>query len=223
MKLSNFGLSDLEIKFREDPDLNVLQYASNADLHTLVKYLTRDKNGTLRPSQQLLNQPRFKAAGDKLNQVWDLIAAELQLYGGNTVSNLLRRRTGVTYREIVMDVCVSQNIKVKASDSIFDLESQLIEGLIGKLWDKLTPEQRKDFFDTITSNITNKDQALADRIIQAIKMNPTLIFATAALIATPFSGALLLASIGGPAYDVTVPSVVHIAYIRRTLTEVNRY
>lgn len=222
MKLSNFGLSDMEIKFREDPDLNVLQHASNADLQTLVKYLTRDKTGAIRKSQQLLDQPRFKAAGDKLNQVWDLIAAELQLYGGNTVTNLFRR-TGVTYREILLDVCDSQSIKIKPSESIFDLESQLIERLIGKLWEKLSPEQRKEFFETIASNIANKDQSLADRIIQAININPIILYTTAAFIAGPSGWAILLQSIAGPAYEVTTPSVVHIAYIRRTLTEVNRY
>ncbi|HED1572153.1 TPA: DUF3944 domain-containing protein [Morganella morganii] len=89
--------------YRNDKDLELLRYADNEMLSILVKYLTIDKDGTTRFTETLTGDKQFKAAQGNYQQVWQLIAGELQHFGGDTLVNLFRR-SGVKYREILIDV-----------------------------------------------------------------------------------------------------------------------
>ena len=50
----------MAIKYREDPDLSFLSSCDNDDLAILAQYLTTDKDGKTRFSEELLNDPLFK-------------------------------------------------------------------------------------------------------------------------------------------------------------------
>lgn len=82
--------SDLQ-KYRPDPDLDFLQRCDQADLDIVVTYLTKTKNGDIRVAETLTQEPRYKEFQPDHAKYWDLVAAELQHFGGNTFANLGRR------------------------------------------------------------------------------------------------------------------------------------
>jgi len=99
----------LQAAYREDPDLEFLRYCDNDDLDVLHKYLTQDEDGYERLTEWLTYNERYKKYYPDHQKYWDLIAEELQLYGGNTVMNLARGK-GIPYREILMDVCDKMDV-----------------------------------------------------------------------------------------------------------------
>ncbi|WP_392344719.1 DUF3944 domain-containing protein [Pseudoalteromonas prydzensis] len=102
-------------KYREDKDLAFLQYADAEMLEVLVKHLMFDKDGEKRNTESLSGDKAFIDAKGDYRKAWQSVAAELQHYGGDTLVNLVRR-TGVTYREILVDVC--KRIKAKVSPKL---------------------------------------------------------------------------------------------------------
>src|SRR6266480_2780872 len=94
------------MKYRKDSDLEFFKDCSASDLDPLVLILTRDKEGMPRWTEQLTSHPRFQQCTPNHKKYWELIAAELQCFGANTVvTHVLRGGQGVLYREILMDVC----------------------------------------------------------------------------------------------------------------------
>jgi len=92
------------IKYRNDPDLAFLQFCDNEDLEILVKYLTEDKDGDSRLTEDLTLEEKFQNCHENYKQVWDLIAGELQLFGADTFVTLFRGGKGVLYKKILMYV-----------------------------------------------------------------------------------------------------------------------
>jgi uncharacterized protein YaaW (UPF0174 family) len=137
----------MALKFREDEDLFVLALSRHEDLERLARVLTHDESdGAKRHTQELLGDPSYQAAvqnGD-LRPAWKAIAAELQAYGGDSIANtwrsITRNHTGVTYREIVTDICDHLKLQIKRADDIKNLEDQLLVGLILSQKDKFKSE-----------------------------------------------------------------------------------
>nr|WP_314521739.1 DUF3944 domain-containing protein [uncultured Lelliottia sp.] len=75
-------------KFRADKDLELLRYSDNEMLEVLVKYLTTDKDGSTRYTESLTGEKAFQDVGKDYRQAWQLIGAELQHFGGDTLVNL---------------------------------------------------------------------------------------------------------------------------------------
>ncbi|MBL8474287.1 MAG: DUF3944 domain-containing protein [Rhodocyclaceae bacterium] len=244
------------IKYLEDPDLQFLVHAKNDDLKVLVGYLTKDKDGGTRWAQELLGEKRFKAAGANFVEVWDLIAAELQLFGGNSIVNTWRGN-GVPYHELLCDVCSQLGGNVDNSMSAYEIENLVLAKLMEKTWEDMSPEQRKRFCETIWLPDGGKHGPNLYEIIKIIKTSMFTSFlisgVVAGSLATELLGgrlaavfaefaalhlrALSLASsagilgtvpgvvyvVAGPAYRITLPCVVQIAYMRRAMMNDDRY
>jgi uncharacterized protein YaaW (UPF0174 family) len=244
----------MEIKFRKDPDLQFLVHAKKEDLQTLVDYLTKDKDGEKRYAQELLDEKRFIAAKGDLVKVWDLIAAELQLFGGDAIVNKIRGK-GVPYKEILGDVCDQLRVKIGKSQSVYEIENRILEKLFEKFWNELTPERRKELKSMLGVSSDLEGDALLEQIRQFISKDVVISYRVSLLLANSFAFALLgrglgmlvnfgltrylvvwaapigiaiaaifsVLSISGPAYRVTIPCVIQIAYMRRALAQTDRY
>ena len=242
------------IKYRDDTDLQFLAYAKNDDLAILVGYLSRDKDGDTRWAQELLKEPRLQSAGANLVQVWDLIAGELQLFGGDTAVNLFRGH-GVPYKEILCDVCDFLGVKVNKADSAYEIENAALSKLLEKSWEHLTPEHKSQMASALGMGAFTAGKAALDEIFEALKHNPLVSFQLSMLLANGLAvsmlgrGLTVAANLGfgrmlgifagpigwlislllsvplltGPAYRVTVPCVVQVAYMRRALAQADRY
>ncbi|MDD2720911.1 MAG: DUF3944 domain-containing protein [Gallionella sp.] len=242
------------IKFREDPDLQFLAHAKNEDLQILVDYLTKDKDGEKRFAQELLDEKRFIAPKYSLSEVWDLIAAELQLFGGDAIANQVRGH-GVLYKEILCDACDHLSVKYDKTQSAYEIESSVMEDMMEKFWKDLTLQRRAEIKDTLGISSELNGDALLKEILRMIRSEASISYRAAGLLANSFAFALLgrglgnlvgfgvsrylgalagpigiaaaalltLFSFSGPAYRVTIPCVIQIAYMRRVMAQTDRY
>lgn len=176
-----------------------------------------------------------------------LIIKEIQSFGGNSLVNLIRSGKGVSYDEIVRDVASKVGAKVTRTASCEDMENAIIAKIIEKAWDKMSPEDRKEMTEfmhipakgpatlaavlaaaelggfatfQLAASVAN---ALAKQIIGrglAFGANTGLMQGLGVLVG-PVGWAVtalwLAADLAGPAYRVTVPCVIQIAYLRQTI------
>ena len=236
-------------KYREDRDLEVLKYADNEMLKFLVTYLTKDENGSVRLTEELLDNENFKKSNGDFKQVWKEIAAELQYFGGDTFANLFRG-SGVLYREILIDVCKKIKVEFNDSQKTIDIEQNLLSKLFEKAWSEMSQQEKDDIKNKLGIDSTLTGGALLAFILASISSGIisreiSLLLARAVaqvLIGTSVStaaeigatrllgmftgpigwaivGLLTIPAISGPAFRVTLPCVIQISAIRQQMVE----
>lgn len=134
------------IKYRQDDDLAFLQYCTEDDLKVLARYSTHDKDELQRTTSELLEDMEFKShAGkpDQYQRCWQLIAGEIQHFGGDTFVNVFRGG-GVLYKEILSDVCDKLTVKIDKKSSAYEIENKLLEKIIYDSWEKMNSEQQEE-------------------------------------------------------------------------------
>ena len=80
--------------YLEDDDLAFLPECSEAHLEAFTRILTHGENGKPRLSSTLLRNETFLAMEghpERYRRNWQLIAGELQHFGGDSIANTLRR------------------------------------------------------------------------------------------------------------------------------------
>ncbi len=143
------------LSYRDDPGLAYLQFCSHADLRNLADILMTDK-GSRRTTEQLSDEPTFFASRDDLTKVWQIIAAELQRFGADTViSALFRGGKGVLYREILTDVCRHLKIEIRDGEEFSTIESRVLLKVLEKSLEKMTEEERAEFVKSAAGMFAN--------------------------------------------------------------------
>ena len=99
------GQNNAQRAYIPDPDLEFLKHVPNEDIDTLVNYLIKDKDGTLRMTELLTVSDDYKLHAPDHHQYLKEIAAELQCFGANSIATLFRGGKGVIYKKILCDVC----------------------------------------------------------------------------------------------------------------------
>lgn len=134
------------MRYKKDEDLEFLKNVKSEDLNKLVKILTDSK------TEELTKRDIYKAFDFEHNIYWQEIAAELQYFGGNTVSNIIRQE-GVLYAEILRDVCSHLEVKYDTSLSIIALEEIFLS------------EERKTGFKQFKQNAASWENMLFGLIL----------------------------------------------------------
>lgn len=232
-------------KYRQDSDLEFLQYADNEMLQILANYIIYDKDGKKRITEDLSTNEKFiiaKHEGD-YRLAWKEISAELQLFGGDSFVNLFRR-TGVLYKEVLLDACAKMNIKdVRKSMSTEDIEQKMILSVLEKAWKDMPLEERKNLgeefhfdiqsFSDVQKYAQNRESyykiAMLVSLSMASRFAPSLmaglglvggVGATRVIgfLAGPIGVALIsilsMPLISGAAYRVTIPCCIQVAAMR---------
>jgi uncharacterized protein YaaW (UPF0174 family) len=230
-----------------DNNLIFLHNADSADLKVLVDYITKQKDGETRWTEGLTITENYKTYyPNQLQFMAEDIAKELQLFGGNTFMNLLRGE-GVSYRELLTDVCDKMDVNYNPDASIEMIEYNLLQKILIDSLDNMDVEDLKKMIEEM--NLPNQGfgkQAMIGALQIAIKRGGFNSYRIAVIVANAISKALLgrgltLAAnatltkwlsifagpigwsvtaiwtaidIAGPAYRVTIPSVIQIAYMR---------
>lgn len=223
-----------EAKFREDPDLAFLQYCDFQDLRLLSSTLISDSEGTEQWTGALKhtlvkNMGIYPTEEELYKNSWKAIAAEIQLFGGDTVVNFVRRK-GVVYREIIEDVAGKTGVDFhKASTDITHLEDKLLRTLFGRV----TQLNELDFINkTLKENGYLGLTSIKESPLKTIKnsigggtasgaasgLMAGLNIAKNFIKANPFIAAATLPltakDITAPAYRVTIPACCIIAMMR---------
>jgi uncharacterized protein YaaW (UPF0174 family) len=169
-------------KYREDKDLAFLQYADTELLEVLVKHLMFDKDGKKRNTESLSGNKAFIDAKGDYRKAWQSVAAELQHYGGDTLVNLVRR-TGVTYREILVDVCKRIKVKTNFNAATIEIEKAMFAKLIETSWDDMTDEQKSELTKALKVDPKLAGPAAMTAIITAIKLGGFASYQVALIVA----------------------------------------
>lgn len=196
----------LDLEYRKDPDLDFLEFVPGYELADLVKILTTNGANDKYSFQELDDDLRFKSSKDP-HSCWNLIAAELQTFGGDTRANFLRRMfkdgSGITYAELLDDALDvigfksdAKNLKKKEEDFFkgcytrmnntppVDFSGKAIKTLANEVW-----KNWKQFWKKCPVSIKNKIPLIGDNIIS------------------------------GPKYQITIPSILYVVGLRKEKNE----
>ncbi|MBH2760614.1 DUF3944 domain-containing protein [Serratia ureilytica] len=234
--------------YRNDPDLNLLGQCSNEELQLLVSILTTDpRDGDTRWTENLTGTSEYRVLAPQHRLYWQLIAAELQRYGANTLMSLARLGQGVVYREILEDVCDKLDVNYNPKSTTETIELSLLMKVLEKSLDQMTPENLAAFSRTMQLELTNPTPQLIIMAVQAairtsslaaleiatvmsasvitslggIATWGTVVVASRALsviagpVAMVLSSAWMISDITGPAYRVTIPACIIVAWLRQ--------
>jgi len=186
--------------YREDKDLEFLQFCNNEDLEVLVHNLIYNQDGELRMTEKLTRKPMHRKYQSDYRKYWKNIAEELQHYGANSLVSFFRSDKGVCYRELLSDVCARLGVWVhqdKRIDPIEVIEAKLCFKLLKNSLDKMTPHQFEELLDRLnldTANLT-KENLISTLRKSGLLLGSSLVLAFGGLLA----GALTTKVIGGGA------------------------
>lgn len=231
-----------------DDDLKFLAKCHNDDLKVLTDYLTTDKDGKERITEGLTSTEAYKICyPDKLNDIWDDVAHELQLFGGNTLLNIFRGH-GVPYREILIDVCKKMKVNFNKDAKIEFIEDSLLRKCLEDSIENMSAEDLQQLVQTMNIKTANySKEAMIVALQVAIRTGGFTPYKIAVVVANAVCRALLgrglaiatnaaltrymaifagpigllltviltAIDIAGPAYRVTIPCCIQIAYMRR--------
>lgn len=222
-----------------DKDLLVLEDCTNEQLKSLVDILAFDKDGKPRITESLTNTKTFKECYPlNLKPLIPAIINEIQLFGGNTIANLFRGH-GVYYREILEDVCDRLKVNYNKKLSTELLENELLRKVAVTVVEKMSEEDIKAFdekldktrlMDAVLNDAGGSVMAIAALVVsqfsrqlgpQVLKLFGVALGARISSLAVPVLNAFALLwtvyDIASPAYRVTVPFTLTIAFIRRQM------
>ena len=180
--------------YRKDVDLEFFSKISSSDLEPLVQLLTHDpKDGSVRLTEELTYNEMYKRFAPDHSKYWDLVAGELQCFGGNTLATIFRGGKGVLYKEILIDVCKNQKVNFNKKSGIREIENQFLGKILEKSWDKMSEREKKIF-------------------LRRCKISPVY-FILGITRVLSFDGIII--QLTSPAYRVTIPACALVAVLRK--------
>ena len=233
--------------YRKDKDLAFLKDCTNDDLEILVAILTKDKDGDTRWTEELTANERYKSQNPDHRQYWDLIAAELQCFGANSLATMLRGGEGVLYKEVLTEACNKIKVNYNSDASVEVIEMNLLMKILTDSMENMTPEQLKEIVKDLELKTTDFSKQAVIAALQAgvrfsgfAAYQVSLIVANAVAKAVVGRGLSLAANVGltriigvvagpigwvltalwtvfdisGPAFRVTMPCIVQVAFLR---------
>lgn len=130
-----------------DHDLEFLKSCSSEDLAPLIDILIKDKDGDYRYTEGLTKSPLYQQNAPNHAAYWDLIAEEIQRFGANTIATLFRSGKGVSYREVLLDVCKKAKVKHTENAPAEAIEQALLLMVLTDSLERMSPEDLKDVID----------------------------------------------------------------------------
>ncbi|HBD3961891.1 TPA: acidic protein MsyB [Escherichia coli] len=233
----------MNVNYLNDSDLDFLQHCSEEQLANFARLLTHNEKGKTRLSSVLMRNELFKSMEghpERHRRNWQLIAGELQHFGGDSIANKLRGH-GTLYRAILLDVSKRLKLKADKEMSTFEIEQQLLEQFLRNTWKKMDEEHKQEFLHAVDARVNEleellpllmKDKLLAKGVSHLLSSQLTRILRTHAAMSVLGHGLLRGAGLGGPvgaalngvkavsgsAYRVTIPAVLQIACLRRMVS-----
>jgi len=238
--------------YREDYELkNILENSSDEDIIILIDIITDSGNGRVSLSEEikeaLLNVKQNSPISSIDNFTKKLISKEIQHFGGNSLASLFRGGKGVLYKEIVCDVASHTGSNYNEKQDTAQIESAILLKIVEKSLEKMTEEERKQFFDQFGIKYDGITPVAMMALLGVIRGSGFAFYKMATIVAqatakallgrgltfaatgsmlrgiTAFAGPVGWAITGvwtafdlaSPAYRVTVPCVIQLAYMRQ--------
>jgi len=181
----------------------LLSICNDEHLAPLVKYIMG------RPTNSLDVNEDYRRYSPKHTKYYKAIGDEIRLFGGNSLVNL-RRGEGPAYTESVDDVCKRLDIPFTKGKTV-ENEATLLKRYIPKSLNGLSRNEQEVVVST-ACDAAGKD------VGWGVKKNVLTGLAGragAAVLGPLGLGAAAVQSVADPAFEVTAPCVLHIAYLRK--------
>lgn len=120
-------------------DLAVFDEFSNDELEVLVELIIN--KGSL--TETLSMDDTYKACHPDHICYVEQIKKELTEFGGNTIMNIVRGE-GVTYRQMLMDVCKKTKTPFNEKAPLERIENALLEKVLEDSWDKMSDVEKEE-------------------------------------------------------------------------------
>ena len=223
-----------------DSDLLFLQECSNDKLQTLADFLVFDKDGKKRMAESLSGTKLYAYNyPNNMKVLVPCIVEEFRRFGSNSILNIFKEPK--SYRQILGDVCKQLKVPYNSGMPVTLIEQQMLQTLVFLTVEKMTDE---DISVLLENKVTKSElfkggdllvvgSPLFIRIATAliIQIATKMGIKSAVSFIAPFVGgrifAILAGPIGfvlsgifaafdlaGPAYRVTIPFTVYVAYYR---------
>ena len=230
-------MSEIDIQ-GDDALVQLLLNADKGDIDLLIDYVTNTGKFGFSMSDNVkavLQDAKRQDIPDE--ETLRLLVRELQHFGGNTFVNLFRRN-GVSYSEIVDDVASHLKMKVPAAASIEEKEALIIDCVFTSSWKKMSDDERgqilrdmgispsvsMDKLSRMDMPVWQRAALVANGLAKttAGKALPLIAGLGIGRVLGVLTGPVGLAitglytayDISNPAFRVTLPCVVQIAWIR---------
>ncbi|BFO33082.1 hypothetical protein AB9C65_22575 [Klebsiella pasteurii] len=224
-------MSEIDIQ-GDDALVQLLLNADKGDIDLLIDYVTNTGKFGFSMSDSVkavLQDAKRQEIPD--DETLRLLVRELQHFGGNTFVNLFRRN-GVSYSEIVADVASHLKMKVPADASVEEIEALIIDCVFTSSWKKMSDDERRQILRgmgisasvSLDIPVWQKAALVANGLAQttAGKVLPLIAGLSIGRVLGVLTGPVGLAitglytayDISNPAFRVTLPCVVQIAWIR---------
>ncbi|HGV3453282.1 TPA: hypothetical protein ACNGYZ_005527, partial [Raoultella planticola] len=224
-------MSEIDIQ-GDEALVQLLLNADKGDIDLLIDYVTNTGKFGFSMSDSVkavLQDAKRQDIPDE--ETLRLLVRELQHFGGNTFVNLFRRN-GVSYSEIVDDVASHLKMKVQAAASVEEKEALIIDCVFTSSWKKMSDDERRQILRgmgisasvSLDIPVWQKAALVANGLAQttAGKVLPLIAGLGIGRVLGVLTGPVGLAitglytayDISNPAFRVTLPCVVQIAWIR---------
>ena len=224
-------MSEIDIQ-GDEALIQLLLNADKGDIDLLIDYVTNTGKFGFSMSdsvKSVLQDAKRQDIPDE--ETLRLLVRELQHFGGNTFVNLFRRN-GVSYSEIVDDVASHLKMKVQAAASVEEKEALIIDCVFTSSWKKMSDDERRQILRgmgisasvSLDIPVWQKAALVANGLAQttAGKVLPLIAGLGIGRVLGVLTGPVGLAitglytayDISNPAFRVTLPCVVQIAWIR---------
>ncbi|MDV1444084.1 hypothetical protein RZQ47_20525 [Klebsiella variicola subsp. variicola] len=224
-------MSEIDIQ-GDDALVQLLLNADKGDIDLLIDYVTNTGKLGFSMSDSVktvLQDAKRQDIPDE--ETLRLLVRELQHFGGNTFVNLFRRN-GVSYSEIVADVASHLKMKAPAAASVEEKEALIIDCVFTSSWKKMSDDERSQILRDMGINgsasmdipVWQRAALVANSLAQttAGKVLPLIAGLGIGRVLGVLTGPVGLAitglytayDISNPAFRVTLPCVVQIAWIR---------
>ncbi len=209
-------MADVFSKIKSGSLYDLLVVCSAEDLDPLVAYIIGKLLNSLESSET------YKAHSPDHTKYTKLIADEIRLYGGNSLRNRVRRGEGPDYDQILFDVCQKIGIPaIERKEDVIDNEYKLLKSCLPYRWEGLKSseiesavEKARQKYSKKFGLITTTGVGTAFGIARGVLVAETTLLGAISTIAAPVGAALIVKGFTDPAFDVTIPCVIHIAYLR---------
>ena len=192
--------------YRHDPDLEFLSKVKSSDLNFLVRVLTEGKDGDVRLTEELTTHDRYKESNPDHHAYWDLVAAEIQCFGANTLATLFRGGEGVLYKEVLTDVCDKMKVNYNRDSSVETIELYLLMKVLADSMKEMSPEELEAVCEDLGLSPKRYTlEAVTIALQTAIRQGGFLPYKIAVIVANAVWGAL---------FGVGLPLVANAALTR---------
>ncbi|SOB95652.1 hypothetical protein [Thalassospira xiamenensis] len=205
---------------------NNIRNITNGDLYTLLALCTAEDLNPLaetilkRSTNSLSSNKHYKIFNPDHTKYHKVIGDEIRQFGGKSIRNLFRESEKPPYDKIVVDVCKKLRVPFKLGNTPQN-ETNLLDLFMTFKWDNLSSEERNILSQKASQNALGKIENPSTFI------NDATDFALSRIVGGNSHGrssltvrALLLGTRAfDPVFKITIPCVLHIAYLRRKILE----